>query len=317
MFAIQREDVLDLIKKMGPIVPMDLRKKLKVDTFLIGAVLSELTSRGLLKITSMKKGSSPFYYLPGQEQLLENVIQFLNEKDQRTANWLKEVKVIPDKNLDLLKRVSLRKITDFAMPLKAIDNNGMEILFWRYFLYPEQDAINFLKNGGKDSEPEPEIEHIPLHSQEPVQTKLVEQNEPVVDNVIEQKPIDAKIKESIVKDIQKMKVSIPDPSFTSTPFYTRVINFFKENSIKVVRQDEISKKEYEFLIKIPSVIGEILMLARAKDKKKLNDSDITSALLAAKMLDVNCLVLVTGEFTKKSLKEIDSLYTGLIIRKLD
>ncbi len=331
MFAVQREDVLNLMKRMGPIVPVELRKKLKADTFLIGAVLSELASRGLVKLTNLKKGSSPFYYLPGQENLIETLIPFLNEKDQRTANWLKEVKVIPDKNLDLLKRVSLRKITDFAKPLKAIDSNGMEVLFWRYYSYPEEDAIDFLKNGPKKEEnseqplvqeensEEPQIEHI-VHRKEsqpePIQTKLV-QEEKFVENVLDQKPINQKIKESISKDLQKPHSEIPEPSFSQTAFYKKVIDFFKEKEISVIRQDEISKKEYEFLIKVPSNIGKIVMLARAKDKKKLNESDVAPALLASKMIDVSCLFLITGEFTKKSLKEIDKLYTGLIVSHLN
>lgn len=319
MAMIQREQVIDLIKRLGPVVPNDLRKKLEVDTMLIGAVLSELTTRNILKITNLKKGSSPFYYLPGQEQQLESLTNYLNEKDQRTANWLKEVKVIPDKNLDLLKRVSLRKIIDFAKPLKAIDDKGSEILFWRYFLFPEQDAIYFLKNGGKEKEEvKPEI--IEEKKAEPIQTKLketIEISKDSTNNILQQKEMDLKLKQQITKDLQETTIEIPEPNFTATTFYNKVIAFFKENNIKVTRQDEISKKEYEFLIKIPSCVGEIVLLARALDKKKLKETDIAQALLTAKMLDVSCLFLITGEFSKKALIEINKLYTGLIINKLD
>src|SRR6056297_2542673 len=110
MFAIQREDVIGFIKQNGPSVTNDLRKKFKVESFIVGAVLSEMTSNGLSKITKMKKGSSPFYYLPGQEDKIEHLVQYLDPKDKDTVIWLKEKKVVPDANQETIKRVSLRKL---------------------------------------------------------------------------------------------------------------------------------------------------------------------------------------------------------------
>jgi len=322
MFAVQREEVINFIKRYGPSVPNEIRKKFGVDNFIMGAVLSELSERNLLKITNIKMGSSPFYYLEGQEEQLENLTQYLNPKDQETAQWLKKVKVAEDTTLDTLKRVSLRKLPDFAKQLKARMGDGTEILFWRYYLYSEEQAINYLKNGGEEPKTETPIEEVlpvkeEIHHE--VQSKLVEEI-PLVnlseENLVEQTASDLNLKESISKQIQSSKESYPEPEFPKTKFYEKVILFFRENHIFVIKQDEVAKGEYEFLIKFPSAIGNIVLLVRAKDKKKLTEADVAPALLAAKMLDVSCLLLVTGEFTKKAQKDIQKLYTGLIIKKL-
>ena len=322
MFAVQREEVVNFLKRYGPSVPNEIRKKFGVDNFIMGAVLAELLERNVLKITNLKMGSSPLYYLEGQEDQLENLTKYLNPKDQETAQWLKKVKVAEDTNLDTLKRVSLRKIPDFAKPLKARMGDGTEILFWRYYLYSEEQAIIYLKNGGEEPKSEPKIEEVlPLKEEihQEVQSKLVEEISSLKvseENIVEQTASDLNLKESISKQIHASKEVYPEPEFPKTKFYEKIISFFKESNIFIIKQDEVAKGEYEFLIKIPSAIGNIVLLVRAKDKKKLNESDVAPALLAAKMLDVGCLMLITGEFTKKVQKDIQKLYTGLIIKKL-
>ncbi|MGE0793634.1 MAG: hypothetical protein AB7V77_05650 [Candidatus Woesearchaeota archaeon] len=325
MFAIEREEVVKFMQLHGPVVPNDLRKKFQVDTFITGAVLSELSSRGTVKISNMKMGGSPVYYLPEHEYMLENYTQYLNEKDKKTCDWLKQVRIAEDENLETLKRVSLRKLPDFAKPLKARTEDGTEILFWRYFLFPEQEAIDFLTKGKSEVEEKIEEVQAPKQEEHVVQTTLVDEKiveakenlNSLNNNLIEQKSTDLNLKEKLAKELSKEKTEIPEPDFAKSSFYEKVISFFKSNNIQVVKQQEIAKKEYEFLLKVPSAVGNIIMLARAKDKKKLNETDVAPALLSAKLIDVTCLFLTTGEFTKKAQKEIETLYTGLIVTKLN
>jgi len=63
---MQKEQVLEFVRHNGPIIPIDIKKKLGSDTTLIGAMLSELVTNKLVEITSVKKGGSPFYYVKGQ-----------------------------------------------------------------------------------------------------------------------------------------------------------------------------------------------------------------------------------------------------------
>ena len=146
--AVSREDILQLLKMRGPLVPNAIKKVLGGDSIILGATLAELSSRKLVKLTHLKKGGSPFYYLPGQEAQLENCVEYLNPKDADTVAFLREKKVVADRELELFQRVSMRQIKDFAKEFKAQTSQG-ELLFWHYYLVSEQEAINLLNERNK------------------------------------------------------------------------------------------------------------------------------------------------------------------------
>ena len=90
---IPREKVLEVINRLGPVQPLDVKRDLKEgDTVLIGAILSEMTGAGVVAVTNLKRGGSPFYYDPNDPPSLEKVSQYLNEKDNRTYNLLRNKK---------------------------------------------------------------------------------------------------------------------------------------------------------------------------------------------------------------------------------
>ncbi len=137
---ITREQVLNAIKELGPTIPVRIKRKIGAEnTIYVGAVLSELYSNGAVLISNTKIGSSRFYYLPEQKEMLEEIAEHLNEKDKRTFNLLKKERVLEDEKQTPLVRVSLRNIKDFAVPVRV--KIGGEIkLFWKYFLVGEEEA---------------------------------------------------------------------------------------------------------------------------------------------------------------------------------
>ncbi|MFP4119184.1 MAG: hypothetical protein ACLFTH_03965 [Candidatus Woesearchaeota archaeon] len=142
--AVDKNDIISLLKNKGPLVPAEIKSKVGGDTIIVGAILSEQTSKGVIKVSYLKKGGSPFYYLPGQEKQLENHKELLDTKDQQTLEMLKERKVVQDASQELFYRVSLRRLKDFAKELKANTVYG-ELLFWRYHQVSEQEAIEILR----------------------------------------------------------------------------------------------------------------------------------------------------------------------------
>jgi DNA polymerase III gamma/tau subunit len=146
--AVSRDDILQLLKMRGPLVPNAIKKVIGGDSIILGATLAELSSRKLVKLTNLKKGGSPFYYLPGQESMLETCVEYLNPKDADTVAFLREKKVVADRELELFQRVSMRQIKDFAKEFKAQTSQG-ELLFWHYYLVSEQEAINILNQRNK------------------------------------------------------------------------------------------------------------------------------------------------------------------------
>jgi hypothetical protein len=139
------EDVLTVIKRIGPCQPSDIKKHIEgSDTMMIGALISSLIGKGDVLVTKTKKGGSPFYYTQEQTPQLVKVAQYLNEKDLRAYKMLQESKVLRDYDLTPLTRVCLRNIPDFAKKIEALVDNTPEI-FWRYFLVPEQETPPMIK----------------------------------------------------------------------------------------------------------------------------------------------------------------------------
>ncbi|MFP4523062.1 MAG: hypothetical protein ACOCQQ_00660 [Candidatus Nanoarchaeia archaeon] len=157
--AVTRDEILDALKEKGPMVPNAIKKIVGGDTIILGAMLAELSSRKLVRISNVKRGGSPFYYLPGQEPQLESCMQYLPEKESRTAYFLKEQRVLADRELELHHRVAMRQLKDFAKEFKAQTNQG-EVLFWRYFLVSEQEAITILNQRNRPAQPTPESQPV-------------------------------------------------------------------------------------------------------------------------------------------------------------
>jgi hypothetical protein len=142
---IPKEKVLEIVKQ-GPTYPAKIAKQLGSggDTMLIGAILSTLISTGEVKVSSLKIGGTPLYYTPDQESKLEDFLDYLNEKDKRTFDLLKEQKILQDSEQDPLTRVSLRGIKDFAKSIE-IDVQGQKILFWRFYSVTKDGSISLAK----------------------------------------------------------------------------------------------------------------------------------------------------------------------------
>jgi len=349
--VIANEEILKVFKQKGPLVPNDIRKILQGDTMIFGAMLSELASRGFVKISSLKKGSSPFYYLAGQETMLEGLIQFLNPKDQPTVRFLKERKLVRDQGLELFQRVSLRQIKDFAKPLNYQTPQGV-LLFWRYYLIPEIEAIRLIdaqfnpkpkevvqevvqkveekpvEKKAEESRPvqtakiskpvEPiQIKKEVMSQEQPVEQKPIVQEKPKPSVPLEKKPPQKPQQVNQSEEVNSQQHLSMNPGLEKTPFYEVVVRYFQESDITIFSEEQLSKdREYEFIIHVPSGIGRLKMLCRARNKKKLNEGDVATALLKSKMKDMSCLFLTNGDFSKKSLAFITKEYKGVIIRKL-
>jgi len=68
---IPREKVLEAVKTKGPLIPVKIVKELGGDTFIIGAVLSDLINAKLVKSTQyLRIGSTPLYYVARKRNCL-------------------------------------------------------------------------------------------------------------------------------------------------------------------------------------------------------------------------------------------------------
>ncbi|MEA3398922.1 MAG: hypothetical protein U9R00_00190 [Patescibacteria group bacterium] len=408
MAPVSRDNILQLLKDRGPMVPNDIKKILGGDTIILGAMLAELSSRKLVKITHAKRGGSPFYYVPEFPEALETCFKYLSDQEQSVLNILKSEKVIQDNQLEVYQRVAIRQLKDFAKEFKANTTEG-EILFWRYFLVSDDEAVNILnerhapteqeltpqktiqeasetkeiKEEANDLDAGEEANNVDIKEKafaddlSKEQSLPVEESDIAIENESEkaepesESELESEIKEELdkkpdkesdkelseekekeleveqdkkveeieskeeAKEEAKEKNKIEEasdasedledseetpseePSFEKTAFYNHIVKFFEEKNIEIIKEEQLSKgKEYEFIVKISTSVGNINMLARAKNKKRLSENDVAPALLRAKNKDLFCLFLTPGEYTKKSEELISKEYTGLIRKQL-
>jgi len=171
------DKILELIKVKGPVVPSNISKDINYDILMTSAHLSDLSSQNKLKISNIKIGSSPLYYLPGQESSLQNFSHHMHEKEKKAFDLLKEKKILRDNKLEPVIRVALREIKDFAVQLIVTYQDNKEI-FWKWYLIGKEEAEKLTKAILLDKESKKETK--------PQETEV---KKPLREETIPEKPI--------------------------------------------------------------------------------------------------------------------------------
>lgn len=141
---MSEQKIIEFLTNNGPSNPAQVGKFLGVQLLFASAMLSEAASKGNVKITKMKIGSSPLYYLDKNKDMLINFKDKLNSKDRIALELLEKKGVIRDSSVEPITRVSLREIKDFAIPLNIVKGNKNEV-FWKWYLLSDQEATEKIK----------------------------------------------------------------------------------------------------------------------------------------------------------------------------
>src|SRR3989344_1919699 len=152
-----RDKIKSFIRLRGPSLPIHVSKEIKIETLFTSAFLSELASTKDIKISDMKVGGSPLYFIPGQEEELERYSNYLPGKEKEAFLLLKEKKILKDNELEPAIRVALRSIKDFAFPI-IIVLEGEKMLYWRFHLIPDLQAKLLIENELKQKHEQKEKE---------------------------------------------------------------------------------------------------------------------------------------------------------------
>jgi len=140
-----QDKILQFLRFGGPTLPGKVAKNLQTDTLLASAHLADLVSQRKVRVSNLKVGGSPLYYLPGQE---EKLVAFaagnVNPKDLEVLEILQKKKLLREKGLELLPRVALRSLKDFAVPLQ-VTVQGEKELFWKWHLVADVEMQELLK----------------------------------------------------------------------------------------------------------------------------------------------------------------------------
>ncbi|MEM4637626.1 MAG: hypothetical protein QXK76_01200 [Candidatus Woesearchaeota archaeon] len=289
---IPKEKVLDVLKQ-GPSIPTKIVKIVGGDTMLIGAILSTLISTGEVKYSSLKIGGSPLYFLPEHEQKLEEFTNYLSDKDQKTVSLLKEKKVLKESSQDPLIRVSLKNIKDFAKQFKLNDE-----IFYRYFMVSLEEAETIAK---QLIEQENNLSSAIREVKESISDQMKESsvNEIIPNEKIENTNTQKKQK---VTSNKSEETEIKNKKEKSN-FLERVISKIHSLGLDIINKEKIKKTEYIFVLKNHDNNEYIYCVA--KEKKSINEGDLSTALVFSHQKKMPCIFITTGKPTKKVISMLE------------
>lgn len=293
-----RDKILEIVKLKGPVLPVQIAKEIGSNILMASAHLAELTASNRLKISTIRVGSSPLYYLPGQETMLQKYATNLNDKEKKAFDLLNQQKILRDSEQEPIMRVALRAIKDFAIPLNVNYNNNREI-FWKWYLTANEEAEQLIKSK--------------LEIEKPVEKKLEEkiQKEEVKEKIEEkQQAVQKQLKER--KEPKKYKAREKEDNFLNS-----IMKFFEKNKINVISTETIKKSsEIDFIVEIPSVVGNLQYYCKAKNKKKISDSDLSNAYVKGQFKKLPILVISTGDLSAKAQEILAKELNNITFKKI-
>ncbi|MDD3150998.1 MAG: FaeA/PapI family transcriptional regulator [Candidatus Gastranaerophilales bacterium] len=261
-----KEDIIEFLNSKGPSLPVHIAQGVGLNSLFTSAFLSELFSEKRLKMSNLRVGSSPVYFLPNQEQGLEKFSNHLKSKEKDAFLRIKEKRVLIDSEQEPAIRVALKSIKDFAIPF---EKDGE--LYWKYFLAQE--------------EVEPKV-----NVSEKLETTSLEFEE------TEQTP-------QIIKSKKKTKIKqvkkTGKPKKGNDKFLARVKEFLSKENIEILGIESFSKEG--IVLRVKTNEGERVFIAY--NKKKIEEKDLINANKKAEELGLKYLILSIGEPSKK-IKEI-------------
>ena len=318
-----RQKILTFIRMRGPSLPVHITKEINQNILMSSAILSELVSKGDLKISNVKVGGSPLYYLPGQEAKLLNFKDRLNPKDRKALELLQNKKILRDSRLQPIERVSLRQIKDFAVPLKVQIGGNVE-LFWKWYLISSEEAESIVKNmigatkpKSAKKQPEKVEKKKPLRRILP-KPKIRKPEKKKETHKPKSTPVTKKTEPKKEQKQEPEEVK-PKPFIDTTgvdDFVRGVHKYFKKNRIQILEQNIIRKgSEVDFIVIVPSTVGSLTYYCKAKSKKRNNDTDLASAMVQGQMKKLPVLYLMAGDLTKRAKEMIHKEFKGMTIKQ--
>lgn len=337
-----KERILLTLRTKGPTLPVHLAKEAGVSMLFASAFLSELLSDKKVKMSHMRVGNSPVYFIQGQESQLERFSNHLKSKEKDALLLLQEKKFLKDSEQSPAIRVALREIKDFAFPFKKNSET-----FWRYLTTSESDFNHEIKpiEEHKYIEAKPKvfdnrerqisekiIEDIKVEEIKIIEDKKesekpekIEIKEEIKIEEIpqekkkekkEEREVQAKVKHSEEKPKKVKQIKTPkkkSPQKKDNKFFEKIKEFLSKETIEIINIESFNKNE--ILLRIKSEGKEKLLVAY--NKKKISDTDIIKANKKASQLNLKYTILSMGEPSKKLSGLIESVQNLEKIEKIE
>lgn len=306
------ERIIKIITEKGPSLPINIAKDLEMSSLFTSAFLSELANQKRIKVSNLKVGGSPLYFLEGQEEKLEPYYKYFHSREADAFLSLREKQVLKDSEQEPAIRVALRSIKDFAREFNF--NNE---IYWHYILIPESQAREMIQPKKE------EVEETKKEKQElvPMQELVIEKRS--VEKPKEESKERSKPQQVFIKQIEnkenkfKNPLIIPEKTKRQKPkseFVQKTIEFIKRNNLQIIEEKDYKAKEYNCVVRVRSELGSIDFFTQAKDKKTITETDFKKILSIAQSIPLPAFILYTGEISKKA-KEYLKRYSSVLKAK--
>lgn len=296
-----RERILAFIRMHGPSLPNEIRKEIGKDNIITSAMLSELSSKKMVRLSHLKVGASPLYYIKGQENQLLRFVDHLHKREREALEYLKEELVVRDVDLAPVQRVAMRELKDFAVPITVTLHDHKE-MFWKWYLAKNEEISNKVKQ----LMPKPEVKPEPKPEPPAPETKPEPKPEP-------QQPQ----AEHEVKAPEKKELPKKPGKEAKDRFYQKIRDYCEGRGITVIDVKVVRKNsELDLTLQVPSAVGSLTYYAKAKSKKTANDADLAAALVEAQSLRLPALFLTPGKLTKKAQQKLNKELKGLVVKNI-
>ncbi len=310
--VVQTKDrIMETIKIKGPTYPAQIARQAGLSPLFTAAFLSELVKERKLKLSNMKVGSSPIYFIPGQENQLENFTEYLNHKEKEAFQKIKEEEMLQDEEQEPAIRVALRKIKDFAIPVQ-VRIDGETKLFWRYFQFQESETRNKIREllspqQSKKPEEKPKEEIKPIIEQKP---KPIENQTPIQQTPQQPQKQETLIAKPLIEQDNQIKPK-PIKKLQTSEFAESIKDYLAAKEIEILQELSIKKKEFTGKVRIDTLFGKQGFYLIAKDKKKVNQDDLTIAIQTAQTEKMPALFISPGSLDKNASTYLEE-YKNLI-----
>jgi len=314
-----KERIISLINSNGPSLPVQIARGTGLSILFASAFLSELFNDKEIKMSNMRVGSSPLYFLAGQESQMEKFSQYLKSKEKEAYMILKEKNILKDSEQQPAIRVALREIKDFAIPFEK--NNEV---FWRYFLIEEPSDFAELKSVLEERSREPSDfteESLGINKRDREQERIEFTEEKIEINEIGKKVgigeeiFQKEISENnekkeapeIKKEVRPKEKNTKKPKEEKKPkkqnknekkddnFFNKIKDFLSKENIEIL--DIKDFRNNEAVLKIKK--GDREELFFAFNKKKITEKEILDAHKKAAEENMPYNIFSLGETTKK------------------
>lgn len=282
-----KEKIVSLLRMNGPSLPVHIAHGTGLSILFASAFLSELLYEGKIRISHLKVGNSPLYFVQGQEYRLERFAQYLKSREKDAFFLIRERKFLKDSEQEPAIRVALRELKDFAIPFKKDEE-----IYWRYFNVPKEEL--FIEETVREKPKEEIIPRQIIKEIPKEETKIIFQEKKKDMDIFEkEKPIKKMERGKVVKKTVKKK--------HDEKFFERIKEFLSKKNIDIIDIHDLTKEE--LILRVKENQKERLLIAY--NKKRLTEADLLKAYKKAGEMDLPYIILSSGELPKK-LKDLIS-----------